>query len=149
MATKHQKIRVPLPEPITDPDKREEIADLVIERIVERTDQGKDKEGKSFTKYSKAYIESLDFKIAGKSKTPNLQLSGDMLAAIKLLKSTRNWIEIGFEKGTEENGKADGNIRGTYGKPSPVGPKRDFLGILDNDKDKKKFLEIVKYVKSN
>lgn len=121
----------------------------MIERIVERTDQGRDKEGKAFAKYSKDYINSLDFKVAGKGKTPNLQLSGDMLASIKLLDSTRNWIEIGFEKGTEENGKADGNIRGTYGQSSPVGPARDFLGITDNPKDKKKFLEIVRYVKGN
>jgi len=111
---------------------------------VERTDQGKDKDGVPFAKYSKAYKDSLDFKNAGKSSTPNLQLSGDMLAALKYLEkeSTRNYITVGFEKDSEENGKADGNIRGTYGKPSPVGPKRDFLGISEKD-----LVKLVKYVK--
>jgi len=113
---------------------------------VERTDQGKDKNGNSFAEYSPEYKNSIDFKNAGKSKNalPNLQLSGDMLAALKVLDSTKNYITVGFEKGSDENGKADGNIRGTYGKPSPVGPKRDFLGISD-----KELVKLVKYVKSN
>jgi hypothetical protein len=144
MATKHQKIKLYFPEPIPDKSLRDEIADLAIEKIVERTDKGLDKNGVPFTKYSKAYMNSLDFKNAGKSKRPNLQLSGDMLASIEVLDSTRNWVEIGFEKGSEENGKADGNIRGTYGKPTPVGPKRDFLGIKDSD-----LLRIIKYVKGD
>jgi hypothetical protein len=139
MATKWQRVKIKLPTPITDLDKREELADLIIERIVERTDQGKDKDGNAFAKYSKAYKDSLDFKNAGKGSTPNLQLSGDMLAAIKVLESTKNYITVGFEKGSTENGKADGNIRGTYGNPSPVGPKRDFLGISEKD--------LVKFVK--
>ena len=144
MATKWQRVKIKLPTPIADQDKRAELADLIIERIVERTDQGKDKDGNPFAKYSKEYKESLDFKNAGKGATPNLQLSGDMLAALKVLDSTRNYITVGFEKGSEENGKADGNIRGTYGKPTPVGPKRDFLGISDTD-----LVKLVKYVKSN
>lgn len=115
---------------------------------MERTDQGKDKNGRDFKEYSDSYKNSLDFKNAGKSKKglPNLQLSGDMLAALKYLEkeSTRNYITVGFEKGSTENGKADGNIRGTYGKPSPVGPKRDFLGISEKD-----LVKLVKYVKSN
>ena len=143
MATKWQRVKIKLPTPIADPDKRAELADLIVERIVERTDQGKDKNGVPFAKYSKAYKDSLDFKNAGKSSTPNLQLSGDMLAALKVLDSTKNWIEVGFEKGSTENGKADGNIRGTYGKPSPVGPKRDFLGISEKD-----LVKLVKYVKA-
>lgn len=113
---------------------------------MERTDQGKDKDGNDFAKYSEEYKNSMDFKNAGKSKNalPNLQLSGDMLAALKVLDSTRNYITVGFEKGSDENGKADGNIRGTYGKPAPVGPKRDFLGISEKD-----LVKLVKYVKSN
>jgi hypothetical protein len=41
---------------------------------------------------------------------------------------------IGFENGTDENARADGNIRGTYGKPTPDSSKaRDFLGISKED----------------
>lgn len=111
---------------------------------MERTNKGVDKDGAKFPGYSKEYMKSLDFKIAGKSKSVDLQLSGDMLAAIKALKTTRNWVEIGFEKGSEENARADGNIRGTYGKSSPIpGKARDFLGISE-----KELVKIIKYVKS-
>lgn len=144
MATKWQKIKIDLPEPISDVDKRDELGDLIVERIVERTDQGKDKTGKSFPKYSQGYIDSLDFKIAGKSSNVDLQLSGDMLASLKVLKSTRNWIEVGFERGSVENAKADGNIRGTYGQKTPIpGKARDFLGI-----SKEELKKLLKYVTS-
>lgn len=117
---------------------------MIIERIVERTDQGKDKNGRSFPGYSESYKKSLDFKIAGKSAGDiNLQLSGDMLAAIKLLKANKGSLEIGFDRGTEENARADGNIRGTYGSDSPNPRKaRDFLGITD-----KELSRIIKHVK--
>jgi len=107
------------------------LADLIVERIVARTQDGLDREGKKFKKYSPEYIKSLDFEIAGKSKGDiNLTLSGDMLAALKPLKITDSQIVIGFDNGTEENARADGNIRGTYGKPTPDKSKaRDFLGI--------------------
>lgn len=122
-----------------------------MERIVERTDQGKDKAGNAWrgeaAKYSEAYKKSLDFKNAGKGPV-NLQLSGDMLAAIKVLKSTSNWIEVGFEKGSDENAKADGNIRGTYGSDTPNPKKaRDFLGMEGKELDR--LTRIVKYVQSN
>jgi hypothetical protein len=143
MATKWQQVKIPLPTPIADPDTRAELGDLIVERIFERTDKGKDKDGRKFAGYSKDYIESLDFKNAGKSKgNINLQLSGDMLAGLKVLASTRNWIQVGFERGSEDNAKADGNIRGTYGQKSPIpGKARDFLGITDKELEK-----IVKYV---
>ena len=114
-----------------------------MERIVERTDKGRDKDGIRFVKYEKAYEDSLDFKLAGKGPV-NLQLSGDMLAALKPLKMTKNWIEVGFDRGSEENAKADGNIRGTYGQKSPIpGKARDFLGITEEE-----LIKILKYVKS-
>ncbi len=118
---------------------------MIVERIVERTQQGKDKNGNPFPKYSNSYKESLDFKIAGKSSKVDLQLSGDMLAELKLLKSTRNWVEVGFDRWSEENARADGNIRGTYGQKTPIkGKARDFLGITE-----KELMKIIQYVKSN
>lgn len=144
MSTKWQRIRIPLPEPVKSKSDQEEIGDLIVERIVERTDQGRDKDGRAFAKYSQAYKNSLDFKNAGKGPV-NLQLSGDMLASLKVLGSTKNWVEVGFEKGSEENAKADGNIRGTYGSDTPDPKKaRDFLGI-----EAAKLARIVKYVTSD
>lgn len=143
MATKWQKIKIDLSGHGLNEDQRHEVADLVIERIVNRTDQGIDKDGKRFPAYSKSYKESLDFKIAGKGPV-NLQLSGDMLAAIEALEVTSRSATIGFEKGSEENAKADGNIRGTYGNSIPIkGKARDFLGISEKD-----LLKIIKLVKN-
>lgn len=103
----------------------------MIDRIVTRTqDDHKDKDGRSFPKYSDEYKKSLDFKIAGKSKAVDLTLSGDMLGALTLLKDSPGKIVVGFERGSEENARADGNIRGTYGQDSPDPSKaRDFLGV--------------------
>ena len=123
------------------PTERLELADLIIEHIYDRTNQGVDKNGRSFPKYSKEYIKSLDFKNAGKSPSKvNLQLSGDMLAALKLLNHKSGNLMIGFENGTDENAKAEGNILGTYGG-SGTGKKRDFLGIQPG-----KLKELIKYV---
>ncbi len=145
MATKWQKIKIDLSGYGLNSDQKDEVADLIIERIVNRTDQGKDKEGKRFPGYSKSYKESLDFKVAGKSSGKvDLQLSGDMLAALEVLDKTSRSVTIGFEQGSEENAKADGNIRGTYGKPTPDPKKaRDFLGITETELSK-----IIKFVKA-
>lgn len=125
------------------PQQREDLADLIIEHIFDRTNRGLNKNGKAFPGYSKEYLESLDFKVSGKSKNKvNLQLSGDMLAAIKLLKSKKDAVVIGFDAGSEENAKAEGNILGTYGQDAPIrGKKRDFLGI-----EPKKLKELLEYV---
>jgi hypothetical protein len=145
MATKWQKIKIDLSGYGLNSDQKDEVADLIIERIVNRTDQGKDKEGRRFPGYSKSYKESLDFKVAGKSAGKvDLQLSGDMLAAIEVLDKTSRSVTIGFEPGSEENAKADGNIRGTYGKPTPDPKKaRDFLGITETELSK-----IIRFVKA-
>ena len=134
MPTKWQRIKVDLSGYGLTPDEKDEVADLIIERIVNRTQQGKDKDGQRFSSYSQAYKESLDFKIAGKSNLVDLQLSGDMLAALSILDKTSRSVTIGFERGSEENAKADGNIRGTYGKSKPIpGKARDFLGISERE----------------
>lgn len=144
MATKWQKIKIDLSGYGLTPDQKDEVADLIVERIVDRTQSGIDKNGKRFASYSKDYKDSLDFKIAGKAGRPvDLQLSGDMLAALSIIDKTSRSVTIGFENGTEENAKADGNIRGTYGQSKPIpGKARDFLGISDRELD-----QIIKLVK--
>jgi hypothetical protein len=127
------------------PQERLQLADLVIEHIVDRTKRGLDKEGKGFPKYSKEYIQSLDFKNAGKSPSRvDLQLTGDMLAALKLLGNKKGEIRIGFENGTIENSKAEGNILGSYGREPNPRKARDFLGI-----ENKKLKELIDYVRSS
>lgn len=136
MPAKHQYIDIRIPKTLSRSERRE-IADLVVERIVDRTLDGKDKDNKPFknNKYSESYIKSLDFDNAGKSESNvNLKLSGDMLAALTLLDDSDGKIRIGFENGSEENARADGNIRGTYGKQRGSSKKaRPFLGITPKE----------------
>lgn len=138
-----QRINIEIP-PDFRPAERRELGDLIVEHIYDRSNRGLDKDGRKFPGYSAEYMKSLDFKNAGKGKNVNLQLSGDMLAAMKLLSHKSGNLMIGFEKGTPENAKAEGNILGTYGQASPIrGKQRDFLGI-----EGKKLKELIKYVRS-
>lgn len=118
----------------------------MIEHIYERTtSENRDKDGRKFPKYSKSYIKSLDFANARKSPSKvDLQLSGDMLAAMKLLNHRPGEITIGFERGTQENAKAEGNILGSYGGDPNPAKARDFLGIQE-----KKLRELVKFIKND
>lgn len=138
-----QKIEIKIPSDLK-PAQREELGDLIVEHIFDRTNRGLDKNGRPFPGYSNAYKQSLDFKNAGKSASKiDLQLSGDMMAAIELLRHKNGELRIGFERGTPENAKAEGNILGTYGRDKPIkGKKRDFLGI-----ESKKLRELIDYVR--
>lgn len=129
MSTKHQKVTFKIPKDLGD-DERAALADDILETIRRRTERGIDKTGARFPRYSESYVKSLDFKIAGKSKSKiDLTLSGDMLAALEVLDSRPGAITIGFENGSSENARADGNIRGSYGGSPNSSKARDFLGI--------------------
>ena len=122
MPAKWQRFRVDAPDDFT-PGMREALGKEVVEFIRRRTESGKDKDGDRFIKYSKAYINSKAFKIAGKSPSKvNLTLSGDMLIALDVLSHKSGSVLIGFEKGSEENARADGNVQ-----------TRDFMGIKPSD----------------
>jgi len=136
MAANWAKVRIDLPEEL-GPEDREIVAEEVLSFIRKRTAKQLDKENNRFPRYTKEYTESLDFKNAGKSKgNVNLKLSGDMLAAMDLLSHRKGSILVGFENGTPENARADGNIRGTYGQSESTGKVRDFLGITPEDVNK-------------
>jgi hypothetical protein len=131
MPAKWQRFRVDAPDDFT-PGMREALGREVTEFIRRRSEAGKDKNGKAFPKYSKSYKESLDFKNAGKTGKVDLTLSGDMLIALDVISHRRGSILIGYENGSEENAKADGNLRGTYGNSKPItGKARDFMGISE------------------
>ena len=123
------------------PKQRQAIALEVIDFIVERSKKGYDKNGKKFipaSGYSASYANSQDFKNAGKSKGKiNLTLSGEMLNSIEHLKDKAGEITIGFDKSDDElNGKAEGNILGSYGGDPNPKKARDFLGIQEKDLNK-------------
>ena len=115
---------------------RKAIGEEVIDFIINRTQEGLDKNNKEFTgQYSKSYMKSLDFKLGGKSSKINLTLSGEMLNALEVLNDRSGAITIGIPKGdTFNNDKAEGNIKGTYGQKKPIpGKQRDFMGIAKDD----------------
>ena len=61
-------------------------------------------------------------------------LSGDLLDELSVINHKPGELVIGYEKGAEINGKAEGNILGTYGQSEPIkGKQRDFLGITRSD----------------
>jgi hypothetical protein len=113
---------------------RQAIASDIVDYLRDRTEQGRGEGGKSWAgsagRYSKSYKESLRYQIAGKSDTVNLTLSGDMLDMLRLVDDDKGALVIGFEPGDAEAGKAEGNIRGSYGQPKGNRSKaRDFLAI--------------------
>lgn len=109
------------------------IASDLLDFIVERTKEGKGKDGKNFPRYSTAYKESMEFKIAGKDGTVDLTLSGEMLDSLKVLSVKPGLIEIGYDSGDPNNGKAEGNILGSYGKEPNSRHARNFLDLSDKE----------------
>ena len=108
-----------------DEVERVAIAQELIDYILERTAKGKGKDGKPWggpaSRYSPGY--------KGGKGPVNLSLSGDMLDALTLIQQKKGQIVIGIDDSKEE-GKAEGNILGTYGKDTPIpGKARNFLGL--------------------
>lgn len=129
MGTKWQRTSINLPKNL-GPSEREAIAQEIIDFMIERSQSGLDKDGNPFPKYTKQYAKEKGVSIGD----VDLTLSSEMLNNIELLSSYPGKIIVGFERGSNENAKADGNIRGTYGRDSEDPSKaRDFLGISDSD----------------
>ena len=115
---------------------RQAIGLEIIQHIKKRTSEGKDKTGNPWKgkagEYSKAYRNSLDFKIAKRSGgVVNLELSSQMMNSMKILSNKSGELLIGYDKSDSKlNGKVEGNRLGTYGQNKAIrGKKRDFLGV--------------------
>jgi hypothetical protein len=134
MVADWQKIEIDIPKDISEREKLS-LGEDIIEYMRKRTESGKDNSGGSFPKYSKEYMKSLDFRIAGKSSRVNLKQTGDMLSDIEVLDIKNDKIVIGFERGSISNDKADGHITGWQGRSDT---KRPFLGFVGGEKEKLK-----------
>lgn len=113
------------------PKQREMLGEAVVEYIRVRTLSGKDKNNRKFSKYSANYAKE-----KGVSRdSVDLFLDGELLESLKVLSHKRGELIIGYDKEDDAlNGKAEGNILGTYGQSEPIpGKKRDFLGITKGD----------------
>ena len=126
MAAKWQRVRIDVPSDL-NPRQREKLAEGIIEFIQERTTvEQRDKNGASFPPYSAEYAKRTGVSI----NDVDLFFTGEMLMDLELISHKSGSVLIGYERGSDSNAKADGNIRGTYGKPRPIpGKQRDFLGI--------------------
>jgi hypothetical protein len=99
-------------------------ANRVIDEIVSRTQDGKDKTGKAFKAYSKSYKSSEVFSIYGKGNGVDLTLTGSMLNSMDS-KLSGDTIVIFFSDDLDA-AKAHGHINGAN-----YLPKRDFFGLPD------------------
>lgn len=112
---------------------RVEIGRKVIDHILYRTrSQSKDKDGNSFPGYTKGYKKSLDFRNANKTGKVTLTLTGDMLDTLDILSHGEGYIDIGYETGSGEADKVEGNVIGSYGRTANASKARDFLGISES-----------------
>ncbi len=102
------------------------IAQRVIDYIVERTQNGKNIRNQDFLEYKDSYKESTVFDLLKDSTTPNMTLTGTMLASIDVLADGPNTVVIGFEDGTEILKAYNHNIGDTV-------KKREFFGIRADD----------------
>ena len=106
---------------------KREFGKLCIDKILERTNSGKDKDGEGFTGYSTAYKKSLKFKIYDKTNKVNLKLTGQMQSDIDVIKVEATSVTIGFVN-REEELKALGHINGANDLPI-----RNFWGISQEE----------------
>jgi hypothetical protein len=128
-----REVRDQLRASLSNPQFRSQFSKSVVDRIVERTLSGIDKNDAKFKEYSDSYVSSDIFKIYGKDPSEiNLELSGEMLSSLRgIAKSQEIVIEL---IGKNNKAKAHGHVNGIkskkYGKV-----KRDFLGLPDDDVD--------------
>lgn len=107
---------------------KREFASRVIERIIERTLSGIDKEGSDFKPYSESYKKSRVFQIYKDSTDPNLKLRGEMHSAMETLGVGETDVRIGI-KDSDQAIKAFAHITGK----GPVKKKRDFFDLPEEE----------------
>lgn len=119
-------------------EERLAIAADIIEYIRERSSKGRGPGNEKWSgRYSLAYSKSLDFRNAGKSRGKiNQSLSGDMLTEIEILPETERstgQVVIGYSRDSEQYGKAEGNIIGSYGRQPDKRKARPFLTLTPKE----------------
>ena len=137
---KQQKFKVKIPKGYTARE-RNAIAQNIISHVIDRTqNKSQDKNGAKFLGYSKAYKESFEFKVAGKTNKVDLTLTEEMMGSLKKVSDKDGEIEIGYDgRRRKLNGKVEGNVKGTYGqkwKRIAKRKPRDFMGIQDKELNK-------------
>jgi hypothetical protein len=110
---------------------KELFAELVIDKIVDRTISGKDIDGKKFQKYSKEYA-----KFKGVSRdSVDMIFDGDMLNSIEYEAVSTNQVKVKVGEGVDTLKAFNHNISDTL-------PTRTFFGF----KDEKQIKDIIEQV---
>lgn len=108
-------------------DLRTQIGQALIDRVVERTQSGKDVRGRDFKgPYSREYKDSGEYQDFKTSSKVNMTLRGDMLDDINIISQSSNTVKIGFTD-EKETLKAYNHNKGD------TVPKRQFFGIQKSD----------------
>jgi len=133
--TVHQRFRFEVPKGLNKTQKdliAEDVINWIRQKAINENAGWAGSRYRKFPAYEKEYAKK-----KGTSRgNVTLHLTNEMFDSMKRLnpKSTGRWISVGFEKGSKENGKADGNQRGTYGQDAPIrGKARPFMGISKKD----------------
>lgn len=119
-----------------DEQQKNDVADKAKQHVIDRAQlsgkgfnsaTGRDKK---FTKYTKEYA-----KFKGVSRgSVDLTLDDDMLKAMEAVKIKPSSFSLGYTSGNPEQGKAEGNITGSYGQSRGSSSKaRPFLGLQKID----------------
>lgn len=110
-------------------DKREEIAFEIINYLVKRTRKG---HGKGDRKWRGADANKYE---DGKKGPVDLTESTEMLSRLgEYTRIYQDKIVLGYDKGSDIEGKVEGNRIGSYGQPSANKKKaRDFLDHTDKE----------------
>ena len=130
-----QKVTIKVPKDLS-PDERLELAEEIIEFIKLRTENGtgyRAKTGRNYKLGSVPYSKQYATKKGVGRRSVDLSLSTEMLNSIELLNHRSGAITVGYEAGTEVNGKAEGNQVGSYGRSPNPRKARPFLGISSGD----------------
>ncbi len=99
----------------------------IIRTIQNRTLEGTDLDGRPFAPYSQRYIESRDFRLAGKSPGDvNLRLTQDMMNSLVVSETSPDSVTIWFSS-DEAAQKAE------WAEASDNGPSRRFFGVTDSE----------------
>ena len=98
------------------------IGQAIIDKIVSRSEGGKDIRGNTFEAYADSYKKSEEFEAFGKSNKVNMTLSGNMLSTLDILSSGGSKIKIGWNDSTN-NAKSFNHMTGDTVK------QRQFFGV--------------------
>ncbi len=106
---------------------KEMIGQALVDKIVARTESGTAYGGRKLkSPYSKSYVDSLQFKAAGKKKTKvNMELTGDMLASVNIKSGDKSKIKLTVAE--DQCPKAFNHITGD------TVPRRNWFGVTQGE----------------